>query len=207
MPFLPLRRLAVALGLLATVAAVHADDKPLRESIDAELAAVWQREQVMPPTLSDDAAFLRRIYLDLLGTIPSYEDTKEFLADTAADRRTKLIDKLLDDPRFAQQQANVWQAILIGRNPANQEVSKGRPVFNKWLAAGRRRGDALPVRPLDPRTPAGRGELARQRAAAVLRPVQRQRREHRGQRQPHSPGHATAMRPVSRPPLRQVEAA
>lgn len=133
MPFLPLRRLAVALGLLATVAAVHADDKPLRDSIDAELAAVWQREQVMPPTLADDAAFLRRIYLDLLGTIPSYEDTKEFLADTAADRRTKLIDKLLDDPRFAQQQANVWQAVLIGRNPANQEVSKGRPVFNKWL--------------------------------------------------------------------------
>ncbi|MBE85237.1 MAG: hypothetical protein CME21_21995 [Gemmatimonadetes bacterium] len=45
---------------------------------------------------------MRRDYLDLCGTILSFEEATAFLNDTVADKREKLIDRLLDDPQFAQ---------------------------------------------------------------------------------------------------------
>lgn len=49
---------------------------------------------------SDDNEFLRRIHLDLVGSIPSLEETRRFMADTSPSKRTTLIDRLLQDPRF-----------------------------------------------------------------------------------------------------------
>lgn len=125
--------------LLAVVAAlspaVRADDRPLREVIDTHLAAAWEREKLAAPGRADDATFLRRVYLDLVGTIPTCDETRQFLDDPSADKRALLIDRLLADPRFAEQQAEVWQAVLIGRNPSNQDVvNNGRPVLKQWLA-------------------------------------------------------------------------
>ncbi|MCI0683255.1 MAG: DUF1549 and DUF1553 domain-containing protein [Gemmataceae bacterium] len=124
-------------GLMALVAGpalLAAQEPPLRQRIDAELRAAWQREKLTPAPRADDAAFLRRIYLDLAGTIPSYEEAKQFLADTDADRRTKLIDKLLADPRFAAHQAQVWDLVFFGRNPPNGDATRKRDGFRKWLA-------------------------------------------------------------------------
>lgn len=106
----------------------------LRQVIDTEVRAVWQREKITPVPRADDAAFLRRIYLDLLGTIPTYDDAKSFLADGDASKRTKLIDRLLDDPRFALHQRDVWDLVLFGRNPAGYDATRTRLGFKKWLA-------------------------------------------------------------------------
>src|SRR5262245_11102891 len=73
---------AVILAWLATP--VHAQEKPLRQIIDAEVQAGWQREKIKPAARCDDAAFLRRIHLDLVGMVPSYEETTKFLADNDA---------------------------------------------------------------------------------------------------------------------------
>src|SRR5262245_39701935 len=117
---MPLTRLtrpllvASLLGLLAAPAAASAGDKPLREVIDAYVRAAWQREKITPAGRCDDTAFLRRVYLDLVGTIPTYEEAKQFLVDGDPQRRAKLIDRLLDDPRFARHQADVWDQVLFG---------------------------------------------------------------------------------------------
>jgi hypothetical protein len=104
----------------------------LREVIDAEVSAAWEKQQIQPAPASSDPEFLRRIYLDLVGVIPTYDETVAFLADTATDKRAKLIDKLLEDPRYAQHQADLWDLILFGRNPPGYNTDR-RDGIQRWL--------------------------------------------------------------------------
>ncbi len=126
---------AAFLLVIGAAAPGRAEDKPLRQMIDAEVRAGWQREKATPAPRADDAAFLRRVYLDLVGTIPTYDEVKRFLADTDSQKRTKLIDRLLADPRFAAHQADVWDLTLFGRNPPGGDATRKRDEFRKWLAA------------------------------------------------------------------------
>lgn len=125
---------AVLVSLSGPVAHLRAEEKPLRQFIDGELQAAWQREKITPVGRSDDATFLRRIYLDLVGSIPTLDETRKFLDDTDAQKRDKLIDRLLADPRHAEHQANVWDYVLFGRNPSGGDATRKRDGFKKWLA-------------------------------------------------------------------------
>jgi hypothetical protein len=133
-PRAPLMFLLALAGTMALTPLLRAQDRPLRQLIDAEVRAAWQREKVTPAGRSSDAAFLRRVYLDLVGTIPTADEAVRFLQDSAADKRAKVIDRLLADPRFAAHQADVWDLVLFGRNPPNLEGARQRESFKKWLA-------------------------------------------------------------------------
>jgi hypothetical protein len=126
--------LAPILMVLGSVGVSAADEKPLRQLIDAEMQKAWQREKITPAGRCDDATFLRRIYLDLVGTVPTYQETTKFLADPDPKKREKLIDRLLDDPRYATEQAHVWDLAFFGRNPAGYDATRKRESFKKWLA-------------------------------------------------------------------------
>ena len=128
----PLKLLLLAVCVAVVLPALAADEPPLRNTIDQQLTTAWQREKIAPAPLASDAAFLRRVYLDLGGIIPTYEETKRFLDDTDPDKRAKLIDRLLDDPRYAIHQADVWDLVLFGGNPPGNETDK-RAGFQKWL--------------------------------------------------------------------------
>jgi hypothetical protein len=121
-------------GIALSPVSLRAEERSLRLLLDAEVRAAWQREKIVPASRAGDAVFLRRIYLDLLGTIPSLEETRQFLRNTEPDKREKLIDKLLADARFAVQQANVWDLVLFGRDSPNLEGTRRRESFKKWLA-------------------------------------------------------------------------
>lgn len=110
----------------------YADEQLLRTVIDSEIAAAWEREKLTPAVPASDAEFLRRVYLDLVGTIPSYDETVAFLDSPAPGKRGPLIDRLLEDPRFAQHQADVWDLVLFGRNPPGYDTDK-RDGFQAWL--------------------------------------------------------------------------
>jgi hypothetical protein len=124
--------LAVALTATCTTA-LRAEDQPLRQIIDREIRAGWEQEKLTAPGLASDGVFLRRVYLDLLGTVPTYDETKQFLDDKAEDKRPKLIDKLLEDPRYALHQARVWDLTFFGRHPPDSELLGRREGFQKWL--------------------------------------------------------------------------
>lgn len=132
------RRLAWALPIFAMSSVLlwsglaRADEKSLRHVIDAEVRAAWEREKVVPAKPATDGEFLRRVYLDLAGSIPTYDETVEFIDSKEAAKRERLIDKLLADPRFAQHQADVWDSILFGRNPPGYDTRK-RDGFQTWL--------------------------------------------------------------------------
>jgi hypothetical protein len=134
MAFHKTQHLAVVAFLLSGTLALG-QETSLRDRIDQHIARGWTAQKITPAAASDDASFLRRVYLDLVGAIPTYEETKAFLADVAADKRGKLIDRLLDDPRYGSQQAGIWEAVLISRTPLNPEASRSRNGFQKWLRA------------------------------------------------------------------------
>jgi hypothetical protein len=126
------RGILALLAALACAAAGPGDEPPLRAVIDREIDAHLERLKIAPGPAADDAAFLRRVTLDLIGTIPAAEDVVKFLADADPAKRSKAIDRLLDDPRYASHQATQWDLALFTRNPASTEARK-RDAFQKWL--------------------------------------------------------------------------
>ncbi len=109
-----------------------AGDQRLRDTIDARIRAAWQTNNVTPAEPAGDAEFLRRVYLDLHGVIPTYEAAVGFLDDASADKREKLVERLLDDPRYAVHQSDEWDMVLFGRDPPGY-YARTRPEFQKWL--------------------------------------------------------------------------
>ncbi|MEY4180122.1 MAG: hypothetical protein RLY70_3696 [Planctomycetota bacterium] len=111
----------------------QSEDRLLRRVIDRETQAVWADQKIAPPGRATDTVFLRRVYLDLVGMIPAYDETVAFLADNHPSKRELLIDKLLADPRHARQQAQVWDILLLGRSPNNIGHPNNRTRFRQWL--------------------------------------------------------------------------
>jgi hypothetical protein len=123
---------ALALCTLSAAGVRGADEEPLRDAIDAAIATAWKQHNVTPAPASSDSEFLRRVSLDLVGVVPTYEETVKFLDSKDPAKRSQWIDRLLGDSRFAQHQADVWDQVLFGRNPPGHETYR-RPGFQAWL--------------------------------------------------------------------------
>jgi hypothetical protein len=105
----------------------------LAARIDRRLEARWQAEGIRPAPPADDAEFLRRAQLDITGRIPCPADVHELLADKSADKRAKLIDELLESPRFAVHFANVWRADLLPETASDPQAALFKAGFQNWL--------------------------------------------------------------------------
>ena len=104
------RLLSVATALVLTTGIAFG--QTLHEEIDRQIAARMGGEAAAP---ADDGEFVRRIYLDLSGTLPSPDQTRRFLADASADKRTQLIDRLLAAPEYPQRMADAVSVMLLER--------------------------------------------------------------------------------------------
>lgn len=100
--------LCLALPLSAALVDVNSESK----QIDALLAKDWQANKLQGNAPVDDATFVRRIYLDVVGRIPTYRETQTFVSDKEAGKRARLIDKLLASEGYAQHMFNFWADIL-----------------------------------------------------------------------------------------------
>ena len=80
----------------------------------------------------DDGTFLRRLYIDITGTLPTEAEAAEFLASTDAEKRNKVIDKLLDSPAYADYFANKWNLVLRNKKRANDQAAPTYG-FHKWI--------------------------------------------------------------------------
>jgi hypothetical protein len=81
-------------------------------TIDSLLASSWKEHGVEASVPLKDEQFLRRIYLDLGGRIPTYEEATRFLASKAEAKRADLIDDLLESPDYVSHFYNYWADIL-----------------------------------------------------------------------------------------------
>ena len=93
--------------------------RTLQESIDRLIAAGAPNYTAHASPLSADTEFVRRVYLDLTGRIPSSRQAREFLSSTASDKRKDLIDRLLESPEHVRHMQYVFDAMLMERRPAN----------------------------------------------------------------------------------------
>ncbi|MBI3823105.1 MAG: DUF1553 domain-containing protein [Planctomycetes bacterium] len=109
--------------------------------IDEKLIAKWQDLGLTPSPLCADEEFFRRIHLDAIGTMPTPDEIRAFLADKSADKRTKAIDKVLARPEFVDFWALKWGDLLrINRDSLNE---RGMWSFHNWVRAQIR--DARPI--------------------------------------------------------------
>ena len=121
------------------------EPKQVAESIDKHIDRKLASAKLKAGPLSDDAEFLRRVYLHLTGRVATSEQAAAFLDDKAGDKRAKLIDKLLDSPEFGQQLGRTWRdwisppELPSDMNGGKQPIKQTRELgvwFAKRFSAG-----------------------------------------------------------------------
>jgi hypothetical protein len=118
-PAAPAPALAVALPAVA-----------LHEVIDQQIAAALQAKGIAPAARASDAEFLRRVYFDLSGSIPTLGEAQAFLDDQSPIKRQQLVDRLLSSPEYARQMQRAFDVMLMERRPAKQI---GQPQWEEYL--------------------------------------------------------------------------
>lgn len=102
--------------------------------IDEIIYAKLKLLNVPPSGLCSDEAFLRRVYLDVIGILPTTDEARAFLGDKNPDKRKHLIDALLERPEYADYYAVKWGDILqINRKEPARLQDKGMWTFYRWL--------------------------------------------------------------------------
>jgi len=104
---------------------------PRHNLIDEHAIARWAQLGLFPSELCSDSEFIRRVSLDLIGTLPPVERVRAFLADSSADKRPRLVVELLADPNWADRWALVW-VDLLRPNPDRVGV-KSVYVLDQWM--------------------------------------------------------------------------
>jgi hypothetical protein len=134
--------LVVALAVAALTSAAEepraaADGKldaaALTALIDREIERRWQADGAAAAPRADDAEFLRRVTLDIVGKIPSVTEVRAFLDDRSPEKRRRLVEELLDRGAFATHFANTWRDIILPGANTNLETRALAPPFDAWL--------------------------------------------------------------------------
>jgi hypothetical protein len=100
--------------------------------IDEHVLRKWKLLHIAPSAACSDEEFLRRASLDVLGTLPTPKEIRDFTADSSADKRDKLIDALFERPEYADYWTQRWGDVLRVRvGDSNQKDNT--LAFNKWL--------------------------------------------------------------------------
>lgn len=96
----------------------------------------WQELGIVPSELCSDEAFIRRVSLDICGTLPTPKQVAEFVADRSTDKRDKLIDAQLERLEYSYYFANKWADVLrVKRGTGNNSVGRayGTFSFHNWI--------------------------------------------------------------------------
>jgi len=105
-----------------------------KHPIDRILDADRNTRSLAPLAVIDDTQFVRRVYLDLIGLLPTPEQTDKFLADNSADKRQRLIRSLLDqDIQYTEHWLTFWNDLLRNDYSGTGFITNGRTQISKWL--------------------------------------------------------------------------
>ncbi len=101
--------------------------------VDKFTAKKWQELGLLPSELCNDEQFIRRVSLDITGTLPTPAQVKAFTADTDAKKRDKLVDRLLDTTEYSYYFANKWADILRVKRKGQPNSAEGTFGFHAWI--------------------------------------------------------------------------
>jgi hypothetical protein len=99
-------------ALSGTAAPSAFSNYEVNNKIDELAAAKWKKLNIEPSDLCSDHEFVRRAYLDVIGTLPTAQEAREFILDKSPKKRSALIDSLLERDEFADYWAMKWSDLL-----------------------------------------------------------------------------------------------
>jgi hypothetical protein len=135
---------AAAMLAAANVARANPDPIKTAAAVDALLAAEaygGNPEQdsgaapIKPAPITDDATFLRRLSLDLVGELPAPEQVIRFTLDTAPNKRSAEVERLLADPHYGHNWARYWRDVILYRRKEDRALLVA-PALTNWLTDG-----------------------------------------------------------------------
>ncbi|MBA4067592.1 MAG: S-layer protein [Isosphaera sp.] len=128
---------AVLVPLTGAPPAEVYDKLPRANFVDGLVWAKLRKLNLLPSEPAGDATFHRRAFLDVIGRLPTPDETRAFLADADPKKREKLVDRLLDRPEYADFWASKW-ADLLRPNPYRVGM-KATYALDQWLRESFRR--------------------------------------------------------------------
>ncbi|MCE9562217.1 MAG: DUF1549 and DUF1553 domain-containing protein [Planctomycetes bacterium] len=134
-------RLTAVLAALAIPTTVYAGEpapkadpaEAIAALIDKHISADWAARGIKPATQTDDAEFVRRVYLDMIGRAPKAPESREFIDDTNPNKRAALVDRLLTLPGHAGHFAAVTRAAWLPQTMSNFQLANAGFQFENWL--------------------------------------------------------------------------
>ena len=100
--------------------------------IDREIAAGYSKHGIEPASLCSDEDFVRRVYLDLAGRIPTVVERASFIEDVSPDKRLACIDRLLASEDYVQNFTDTFDSILMGRGNRGK-VAERKKLWRPYL--------------------------------------------------------------------------
>jgi hypothetical protein len=114
LPFiLPVVAVLLANASLAAADDLLPPDKPIEEVVDHYIDARLKEEGITPSPPADDANFIRRLTLDLVGRIPTVAENRAYVAATNPDKRIQLVERLMASPGFVRHQATEFDVMMM----------------------------------------------------------------------------------------------
>ena len=106
--------------------------------INKEIGQVWSEWEIKPSPQSTDGEWCRRVFLDVIGRIPTVAELRKFVASKDAEKKRKLVTQLLYDEDYVEEYArnwtSIWTNVLIGRSGGTERNSlTNRPGMQKYL--------------------------------------------------------------------------
>jgi len=118
-------RQSAAAGSAPTSAARSAPASTPVALINQHIRAGWKDFDVTPSAPATDGEWCRRVYLDVVGRVPSVDELDAFLSDKSSNKDAKLVQRLLaDEDEYARNWTTLWTNILIGRSGGNDRQSR-----------------------------------------------------------------------------------
>lgn len=110
--------------------------------IDEQVHAHWRDMHLLPSEVCSDEVFLRRVYIDVIGLLPTVEERRRFLTDATPNKRERLVDALLERDEFLDLWVMKWAETLQIRT-SNGISPKGLQVYDRWLRERVRSGATI----------------------------------------------------------------
>lgn len=122
----------------AETSAVATSTDDIVRFINEQIRQSWKDNEIEPSPVAEDSEWLRRVYLDIVGHIPTAEEVEAFIADKDKQKRSKVVDKLLDDPAYTRNWTTIWTNLSIGQQTPRRVSRDGMQKFYRE-AFGRNR--------------------------------------------------------------------
>ena len=103
------------------------------KTLDLFIRSAWKEEGLTPRERCTDTEYVRRVYLDVVGTVPNAGQVRTFVKDESEDKRATLVDTLLETPGYSRRMADLWGKTLVGQGTNSNNREYNASLFRNWL--------------------------------------------------------------------------